>query len=72
MGICTKKNKNNKIVHYKVRLVVQGFSQRLGIDYEETYSPIMDAITFRFLISLTVQVKLDMQLMDVEIGRAHV
>ena len=25
-----------------------------SIDYEETYSPVMDAITFRFLLSLVV------------------
>ena len=27
---------------------------RLGIDYDETYSPVMDIITFRYLISLLV------------------
>ena len=48
-----------------MRLVAQGFSQRLGIDYEETYSFIMDAITFPFLISLTVSEGLDMRLMDI-------
>ncbi|KAL6329080.1 hypothetical protein AAG906_007370 [Vitis piasezkii] len=36
-----------------------------GIDYEETYSPVMDAITLRYLISLTVSKGLDMCLMDV-------
>ena len=36
-----------------------------GIDYEETYSPFMDAITFHFLISLVVPKGLDMRLMDV-------
>ncbi|KAL6319511.1 hypothetical protein AAG906_014187 [Vitis piasezkii] len=49
-----KRNENNEIIRYKARLVAQGFSQRPGIDYEETYSPVMDAITFRFLISLAV------------------
>ena len=52
-------------MRYKARLVAQGFSQRPGIDYEETYSPVMDGITFRFLISLTVSKGLDMRLMDV-------
>ena len=60
-----KRNENNDIIRYKARLVAQGFSQRPGIDYEETYSPVMDAITFRFLISLTVSEELNMRLMDV-------
>jgi hypothetical protein len=57
--------KKNEIVRYKARLVAQGFLQKPGIDYEETYSPIVDAITFRFLISLVVTESLDMRLMDV-------
>ena len=60
-----KRNENNDIIRYKARLVAQGFSQRPGIDYDETYSPVMDAITFRFLISLAVSEELDMRLMDV-------
>ena len=57
--------KAHEIVCYKARLVGQGFSQCPGIDYDETYSPVMDVITFRYLISLVVSEKLDMQLMDV-------
>ena len=49
-----KHNEKNEVIRYKTRLVAQGFSQRLGIDYEETYSLIMNAITFCFLISLAV------------------
>ena len=60
-----KSNENNEIIRYKARLVAQDFSQRPSIDYEETYSPVMDAINFRFLISLAVSEGLDMRLMDV-------
>lgn len=60
-----KRNEKNEIVRYKARLVAQGFSQRPGIDYKETYSPVVDAITFRYLISLTAHEKLKMRLMDV-------
>ena len=45
--------------------MTQGLSQRPEIDYEETYSPIMDSITFRYLISLAVLEGLDTRLMDV-------
>ena len=40
-----KRNDRNEILRYKARLVAQRFSQRPGVDYEETYSPVMDAIT---------------------------
>lgn len=33
-----KRNEHGEIVRYKARLVAQGFSQRPGIDFDETYS----------------------------------
>ena len=60
-----KRKEKNDIARYKAHLVAQSFLQKPGIDYEETYSPVMDAITFRYLISLSVSEKLDMRLMDV-------
>jgi len=60
-----KRNENNKVVRYKARLVAEGFTQRPGVDFNETYSPVMSGITFRYLISLAVQKRLSMQLMDV-------
>ena len=60
-----KCNDKNEIAKYKARLMEQGFSQRPGIDYDEMYSPMMDIITFRYLISLSVSEGLDMCLMDV-------
>ena len=44
--------------------MAQGFSRRHGIDCEETYSPVMDATTFRYLIYLAIFEGLDMRLMD--------
>lgn len=40
-----KQNEKNEIVRYKVRLIAKEFSQITGGDYEETYSPVVDAIT---------------------------
>ena len=55
-----KRNEKNEIARYKARLVAQGFSQRPGIDYEDTYSLVINAITFHYLIILVVSEKLDM------------
>ena len=41
-----KRNENNEVVRYKVRLVAQGFTQRPDIDFNETYSSVMNRITF--------------------------
>ena len=37
----------------------------MRIDYEETYSPVVDVVTLRFLISLTISNRLQMPFMDV-------
>jgi hypothetical protein len=60
-----KRNEKNEIGKYKALLVVQGFLQKHGIDYEETYSLVIDTITFRFFISLKVTKFLDMRVMNV-------
>ena len=60
-----KRNEKNEIIRYKAQLVAQGFSQRPGIDYKETYALVIDAITFRFFISLVAKETLDMRLMDI-------
>ena len=57
IGQCEKMqacNSCSSISLIKAQFVVQDFSQRLNIDYEETYSPVMDAITFKFFIDLVV------------------
>jgi len=60
-----KRNEHGQVVRYKARLVAQGFTQKPGIDYDETYSPVMSGITFRYLISMAANLNLKMQLMDV-------
>jgi hypothetical protein len=49
-----KRNENNEVVRYKARLVAQGFMQRPDINFNETYSPVMNGITFLYLIYLAI------------------
>ena len=60
-----KRDASGNVIRYKARLVAQGFSQKPGIDYFETYAPVMDSASFRFLISFSVRHSLQMHLMDV-------
>jgi hypothetical protein len=46
-------------------LVAQGFTQRPDINFNKTYSPVINGITFQYLISLATQKHLVLHLMDV-------
>jgi hypothetical protein len=37
-----KRNENNEVVRYKVRLVAQAFMQRTGVEFNKTYSRVMN------------------------------
>ena len=66
-----KLDSQGRVLRYKVRLVAQGFTQRPGIDYDQTYSPVMDTVSFRYLLALAIQFSLKMYLLDVVTAYLH-
>jgi hypothetical protein len=52
--IFKKKTDNDENVHiYKARLVVKDFKQIYGIDYDETFSPVVMLKSVRILLVIT-------------------
>ena len=61
-----KKDWTGKIIKRKSRLVVQGFLQVEGIDYNETYAPIAKVTTFRLMLALAKVLDLHIHQLDVD------
>ncbi|GKA30230.1 retrotransposon protein, putative, ty1-copia subclass [Tanacetum coccineum] len=62
-----KKTGMDGAVHtYKARLVVKGFTQTYGVDYEETFSPVADIRSIRILIAIVAFYDYEIWQMDVK------
>lgn len=51
---------------YKARLVAKGFSRRPGIDFEETFSPVIKHDTLRVVLSFVAAHDMEMSQLDVK------
>ncbi|XP_024534394.1 uncharacterized protein LOC112347549 [Selaginella moellendorffii] len=55
-----------QVVHYKARLVVRGFHQVHGLDYDETFSPVVKMASLYTLFALAAARKWQVHHMDIK------
>jgi transposase InsO family protein len=62
----TKYNENGTLDKYKARLVAKGFAQKHGIDYTETFAPVVRFSSIRALLAIGAYYDLEIHQMDVK------
>ncbi|GKB13438.1 phytochrome B [Tanacetum coccineum] len=66
-----KRDKNGAITRYKARFVAKGFRQQPGIDFHETFSPVVKSTTIRAVLSLAVTNDWPLRQLDIQNAFLH-
>ena len=65
------KNDEENLLKYKARLVVKGFSQKQGIDFDEIFSPVVKMCSIRVILGLVASMNPKLEQLDVKTAFLH-
>ena len=57
---------DGQVQKYKACIVAQGFTQVEGLDYDQTFAPVVKLLTFRAILAIAIQQNLTIHQMDVK------
>ena len=66
-----KLHSDGSIAKYKARLVAKGFHQQPGMDFIETFSPVIKPATVRLVLGIAVSLNWSIRQLDVSIAFLH-
>ena len=66
-----KRDSNDQVERYRARLVVKGFAQKEGIDFNEIFSPVVRLTTVRVVLAMCATFNLYLEQLDVKTSFLH-
>lgn len=66
-----KRDSNDQIERYRARLVVKGYAQKEGIDFNEIFSPVVRLTTIRIVLAMCATLDLHLEQLDVKTAFLH-
>lgn len=66
-----KRKSDGSVDHFKAHLVAKGFKQRYGLDYDDTFSPVVKLVTVRLVLSIAVSRGGHLRQLDVQNAFLH-
>lgn len=66
-----KRDGNDQVERYRARLVVKGYAQKEGIDFNEIFSPVVRLTTIRVVLAMCAIFDLHLEQLDVKTAFLH-
>ena len=66
-----KRDSNDQVERYRARLVVKGYAQKEGIDFNEIFSPVVRLTTIRVVLAMCAAFDLHLEQLDVKTAFLH-
>jgi hypothetical protein len=67
-----KRNSIDKPERFKARLVAKGYDQELGIDYHETFAPVVKAQSLRLLLAIAINERYKIHHVDISTDKQQI
>jgi len=64
--LCIKHGPDGQVQKYKAHIITQGFTQVEGLDYDQTFAPVIKLSTFCAILTIAVQQNLTIHQMDIK------